>query len=317
VLLAEFKITDFMAYRFQNQGSVETNVRRILGEQLDKARYQLTEHFSDYPADAIHDARKRLKKARSVLRLMRKALDKDVYKHEKNTLRDAGRLLAPARDGEAYRGTLNNLIDYYSSVLEEDAFDTLREWLLELNHRRLRQLIDHDEPMNEVITTLKDSQQRLKQLSLDKSDWDALGKGLKKIYRQGRDRMETAYEEMSDAAFHQWRKRVKDLWYDSRLLKPIWPGMMNSMKSEAHLLSKYLGDDHDIAELRSFLLDQEEQGALQDAHLDLLLPLMKHRQGRLRQKARSLGQLLYAETPESFTERIETYWHIWCNDSEE
>ena len=300
-----------MAYRLQPQSSVEANVRRILGEQLDKAHYQLTERFPDEPAEAVHDARKRLKKARSVLRLMRKAMGKETYKQEKNTLRDVGRLLAPARDGEAYRETLEALADHYASVLEEDAFAVLREALMDLHQGRLRQLIDHDEPMMTVVNTLKESQLRLKRLQLDQEGWDAIRKGLKKIYRQGRDRMATAYEDVSDATFHRWRKRVKDLWYDTRLLQGLWPLVMKAWKSESHQLSKYLGDDHDIAELRQFLLSHQEDDPLRDSHLKLLLPLMQHRQGQLRKQAHGLGQRLYAESPEAFTERIEAYWHPW------
>jgi hypothetical protein len=305
-----------MAYRFQPRSTVEANVRRILGEQLDKAQYQLTENFSYEPAAAIHDARKRLKKARSVLRLVRKAMDKDTYKYEKNTLRDTGRLLAPARDGEAYRETLADLTEHYASVLEDDAFAVLEEALMDHHLTLLRRLIDSDETMASVLNNLKDSRLRLKYLQLDKTRWDALHKGLRKIYRQGHERMQTAYEEVSDSAFHEWRKRVKDLWYDTRLLKSTWPPIMKAWETEAHQLSKYLGDDHDIAELRQFLLKHQNDNSLQDSHLKLLLPIMKHRQGQLRDKAKDLGQRLYAETADSFAERMATYWQVWFEGKE-
>jgi len=300
-----------MSYRFQSRSTVEANVRRILGEQLDKAQYQLTENFSYEPADAIHDARKRLKKARSLLRLVRKGMDKATYKHEKNALRDAGRLLAPARDGEAYRETLADLTEHYASVLEDDAFTVLEEALTDHHLTLLRRLIDSDETMDSVLTTLKDSRLRLKHLQLEETGWDAIHKGLRKIYRQGRERMRTAYEEVNDPAFHEWRKRVKDLWYDTRLLKATWPPVMKAWESEAHQLSKLLGDDHDIAELRQFLLNHPHDEPLQDSHLKLLLPIMKHRQGQLRDKASVLGQRLYAETADSFAERMGTYWQTW------
>ena len=78
----------------------------------------------------LHDARKRLKKARSVLRLNCVRLwTKTPTKSEKNALRDTGRLLAPARDGEAYRETLADLTEHYASVLEEDAFAVFRKKL--------------------------------------------------------------------------------------------------------------------------------------------------------------------------------------------
>ena len=72
-----------------------------------------------------------------------------------------------------------------------------------------------------------------------------------------------------------------------------------------------MGDDHDIAELRQFLLKHQNDNSLQDSHLQLLLPIMKHRQGQLRDKAKDLGQRLYAETADSFAERMGTYWQVW------
>jgi hypothetical protein len=306
-----------MSYRFQPRSTVEANVRRILGEQLDKALYQLTENFSYETADAIHDARKRLKKARSVLRLVRKGMDKNTYKREKNALRDAGRLLAPARDGEAYRETLADLTDHYASVLEEDAFAVLEEALTDHHLTLLRRLIDSDETLDSVLTAIKDSRLRLKHLQLEKTGWDAIHKGLRKIYRQGHERMQTAYEDVNDTAFHEWRKRVKDLWYDTRMLKATWPPVMKAWETEAHKLSKLLGDDHDITELRQFLLNHQGDSALQDSHLKLLLPIMKHRQGQLRNKAKDLGHRLYAETEDAFADRMGAYWQIWFEGKEQ
>jgi regulator of replication initiation timing len=43
--------------------------------------------------------------------------------------------------------TLDSLTEHYASVLEENAFATLDAALTELHLKRLRQLIDQDEPM--------------------------------------------------------------------------------------------------------------------------------------------------------------------------
>jgi hypothetical protein len=59
------------------------------------------------------------------------------------------------------------------------------------------------------------------------------------------------------------------------------------------------------------LLKYQEDERLQDSHLKLLLPLMKHRQGQLRQQAQDLGNRLFAEDPDAFSERMGTYWQIW------
>ena len=48
---------------------------------------------------------------------------------------------------------------------------------------------------------------------------------------------------------HEWRKRVKDLWYHCLLLQDAWKPVMSALADEAHELSDRLGDDHDLAVL--------------------------------------------------------------------
>jgi len=297
-----------MAYRLKLNNTVEENVTRILDEQLEKAQYQLSESSIEESANAIHDARKRLKKSRSLLRLVRKSLDKGVYKDEKNALRDIGRSLAPARNGEAYQKTLNHLLKRYDDMLDLQAFSDLQQGLLDFHRSKLRSLTEEAEPMISVVSALKESRSRLSKLELQKTGWDALRKNLKRNYQQGQERFSVAYEEGSDRTFHEWRKRVKDLWYDLRLLQPTWSPVLSAFKAEAHQLAKYLGDDHDIAELRDFLTHHPTVN-VQESHLMVLLPLMGDRQQELRQQAKPLGQRLYAEKPNAFVKRMGDYWY--------
>ena len=54
---------------------------------------------------------------------------RDTYRCEKNAPRDAGRSLAAARDGRAYRATLEELLKVYKSALNVKAFANLRQSL--------------------------------------------------------------------------------------------------------------------------------------------------------------------------------------------
>jgi len=300
-----------MAYRFFPDSTVEANIHRLLYEQVEKAINQLSQTFEKNPAEAIHDARKCLKKSRSVLRLIRKSIDKETYKQEKNTLRDVGRSLSLARDGAVYQKTLDNLLEAYEMTLEADAFSDLQTSLSNLYSVRLGKLIEHEEILHNLVDELKKSHTRLQQLALQETGWSAIAPNLHRIYRQGRERFYTAYDEGSDTAFHEWRKRVKDLWYDTRLLKRLWPPVMDAFEDEAHRLSSLLGDSHDIAELRHFLLHHPEEIEWPETEQKVLLPLMEHRQYKLHQQAQELGQKLYVEAPEAFIDRVAGYWKTW------
>jgi CHAD domain-containing protein len=300
-----------MAYRFLADSTVEANIHRLLQEQVEKAIHQLTQNFNQDPAESIHDARKRLKKARSVLRLIRKSIDKDTYKREKNVLRDVGRSLAPARDAKAYQSTLNDLLEAYELTLDIDAFSDLRTSLANLHTVRLGKLIEHEDTLHNLVGELQGSNTRLQQLALQATGWDALGCNLHRLYRQGQERFYAAYEINNDEAFHEWRKRVKDLWYDMRLFSRLWPPVMSAWEEESHRLSSLLGDSHDIAELRHFLQHHSEEVALATTQKKVLWPLMEHRQYKLHQQAQGLGQKLFAEDPDAFTDRMANYWKTW------
>jgi CHAD domain-containing protein len=98
-----------------------------------------------------------------------------------------------------------------------------------------------------------------------------------------------------DRRFHDWRKRVKDYWYVSRLLRRCWPELMENRVAELKRLSDLLGDDHDLAVMRSLLV--HEQANLGDT-TSLLSGLLRQRQQELRAVAGPLGMRLYATAPD-------------------
>ncbi|NJL44777.1 MAG: CHAD domain-containing protein [Leptolyngbyaceae cyanobacterium SM2_3_12] len=301
-----------MAYRFLADSTVEANLHRIMDEQLEKAIQQLRENFSTTPERAIHHTRKRLKKCRSLLRLLRKSMDKATYKQEKNALRDLGRALAPARDAEAYAETLADLLETYRRPLDMETFSELQASLADWQQSELQKLTNRDNVIPFLIAELTASQERLNRLSLKKAEWEAIEPNLLRLYSQGQERFQTAYEDQgSDQDFHAWRKRVKDLWYALRLLRLVWPPVIQATESEAHTLAQLLGDGHDIAELEVFLQHCPDSIAPKLIQLEVLTPLMHHQKQQIYQQAKSLGQKLYAEAPEAFTQRLARYWEPW------
>src|SRR5581483_2794522 len=92
--------TEWMPYRLQPDGSVPEELRRCAREQLDRAIEELSTGVHEDPVEAVHDARKALKKARSLLRLSRGTLDRDERRRDNAALRHAGRELSSARDAE-------------------------------------------------------------------------------------------------------------------------------------------------------------------------------------------------------------------------
>ena len=89
---------------------------------------------------------------------------------------------------------------------------------------------------------------------------------------------------------------MKDLWYQQRLLKRVWPDVMEALAGEAKALSKLLGSDHDLAVLAGELPGD-----------DALLQLIADRRAELQHDAFALGARVYAETPKAFRKRLRGY----------
>ncbi|HVW45851.1 MAG TPA: CHAD domain-containing protein, partial [Solirubrobacterales bacterium] len=100
------------AYRLLLDEDAATGVRRVIASRLERAAERLRDPLEgDALAEAIHGARKDLKKARSALRLVREELGEKTFDRENQELRDAARLLSASRDAEVKLATLTTLAE--------------------------------------------------------------------------------------------------------------------------------------------------------------------------------------------------------------
>lgn len=98
-----------MAYAIEREETANDGVVRVMNEQLARARAQLTD--AKLPVEKrIHEARKRFKETRALVRLVRKPLGAQ-FAIENAWFRDAGRDLAGARDAQAVLESLEKLAE--------------------------------------------------------------------------------------------------------------------------------------------------------------------------------------------------------------
>ena len=96
-------------YRLESGEPFAEGVARIARGRIDHALDELSGNTESSPEDAVHGARKDLKKLRSLLRLVRDDLGGKVYRREMAVFRDAGRELAGVRDADVMLATLESL----------------------------------------------------------------------------------------------------------------------------------------------------------------------------------------------------------------
>ena len=300
-------------YRIRRDEKAADAVRRITVGRLDDALEQLGERLDEDAPAAIHEARKDLKKARAVLRLVRHRLDDAAYVRENERLRDAARALAGSRDAEAKVGTIEALEERYGDELPDAMSDLKRD--LEAERDALAMAITEPESdlrvaAREASESIRAARKSIESWTFSKAGWKLLGPGLERSYGRGRNRFRDVRRDPTPENIHEWRKRVKDLWYDLRLLSDSWPDVLGRAGDEAHELSDLLGDHHDLTVLAEdvrgrerFTDDGEEAGAIMN--------VIEGRQEELLEAAVPVGERLYAEPPTPFAKRMKAYWRAW------
>jgi CHAD domain-containing protein len=295
-----------MSYRLNDHETIPDGIKRIVVEEIDKAldRMQARSMNQD---DVIHDVRVCLKKIRAVLRLVQPVIDGDVFRQELVCYRDAGRRLSAVRDTAAMLETFDKLTHRFADQLAEDAFLELRKPLRQSGRARQQ---EKQKALSEVAKTLREARSRVPSWPLQHDGFSAVHQGLKLVYKRGRQSFTNAFDHPSVESFHEWRKHVKCLWYQIRILKPIWPTMMQRLADELETLGEYLSDDHDLALLRQRVLEQTEHSS-DRTDLEALVALIDQRRGELQVEARHLGERVYVEKPRAFIARLKVYWQAW------
>lgn len=293
-----------MAYKLEQDEDVRTGIRRSAQEQLDRAIRELSDRIGDDPVDAVHTARKAVKKERSLLRLARGTMPARQRRKENAALRDAARGLSTARDAEVMLATLDDLSHRYVGQLSETTFQEVRAEFERLRDEERRQLVG-SALGSRAVQELADVRLRAEGWDLKRGGWRALEPGLARTYRDGRKAFARARSRRSATALHTARKRVKDLWSQERLLAPAAGPAVAGHGKDAHRLSDLLGDDHDLAVLRQALTSRRIQAA---ADIDAIVALIDHRRGELQQEIMSLGERVYAEPPRAFLKRMKRSW---------
>jgi hypothetical protein len=177
--------------------------------------------------DSVHEIRKSLKRARAALRLVRDAVTGSEYQHENALLRDAARLLAPARDATVLLTVGRRLTD--SEEAKRDRGPVLR-----------------------VLSAAHEDKSRLRREMQKAVPTEIASLGLERVYRKARKAAKLARAEKSDRALHEARKEGK---YLANALKIVQPRNRRLAKvgKRADVVAKRLGDDRDLAVFSSKL----------------------------------------------------------------
>lgn len=253
-----------------------------MNEQIVRARDTLIDPAMT-AEKRVHEARKRFKETRALLRMIRQPLG-EHFAHENAWFRDVARDLAAARDADAVAEALEKL--KLPRAVEQRARKTLDAQ--RKDHPPLEPIIAN------AVEQLVIAQGRLGMWPQLDNSFETIADGLVRAYRAGRNRPDE---------LHEWRKRVKEHWYHVQLLKHVWPELMKPYAEVLSTLSKALGDHHDL----------EVLGGLVD--LPPVHQAIGQRKRELETEAATIAARVYAEKPAAWLARMRKYWKAWLRTS--
>ena len=126
-----------------------------------------------------------------------------------------------------------------------------------------------------------------------------------RTYAQARRRGRLAFAHDDDPeTLHALRSRVVDLRYQLSALSPAWPAALNAQAEELNALRDTLGAFNDLTVLATFAA---ERGGLTPDALQRLKEQVEAKQKKLRRRAKTEFDRLFAETPDAFAARLGAY----------
>lgn len=270
-------------FRLGEGEPVSEGLVRIAFGQIDTA----SQHLEKGSEESVHEARKSFKRLRAVVRLARDELGDEAYRRENRELRDLGRRLSGARDGQVLVETLEAL---------PEAPRGLRESLVAEHAAAERELTGGGVP-EDAVRDLRQVRARVADWPLQHDGLESLTPGFRRIYRRARRAYRRAHKDPSAENLHELRKRTKDLWYSAQILRPAAPKRMKRLSRRAHDLSDLIGEEHDLAILAERVSDGPAVGDLTD--------LIERRRAALRRQLFPLGRRLFRKKPRKVARLLE------------
>ncbi|MBO9576856.1 MAG: CHAD domain-containing protein [Sphingobium sp.] len=294
------------ASRFRKKDkSVEAGFRRIAVEEIDVALAMIAARGRSL-AEKIHKVRRQTKAVRALLHLVRGSFG--PFRRENRAFRDIARALSGSRDARV-------MLDTFDAITRRPD-GRLPRGLMAARERLLSACgdpADAEALLAAAHADLLSARERVRTWSLADDGWAALSHGFEHSYRHARETMRAAIMTGDAKASHEWRKGVKYLGGQARLLRRMKPGRLKADIKVATRLGDLLGARHDI----DLFLDTMAQAPARFGDIvtiTQIAALARLRLVRLDRQSRRLGETLLAEKPAKLAERWGDWWKDWRDD---
>jgi len=275
-----------VAFRLREDEPIAKGLHRVVKRELRTATDCLT---GETPTEAIHEARKSIKKVRAVLQLVGDDIGANGAFKE---LRRASHLLTSLRDVDAMIETARSLRAPRTTAVRTVSAELHAH--LAAQQATLMESADHT--CGKAARALDRVRHDVRDWHWKRTDFSAFEAAITKSYKRARKVMHSLRDDADPEALHEWRKRVKTLWYGLRLLEERLPRLRRTI-ADFKRLETWLGDDHNLVvleeQLRVVRSPRQERAELETR--------IEQRHRALQGKGLTIGARLFEHPPKAFS----------------
>jgi CHAD domain-containing protein len=209
------------------------------------------------PEESVHEYRKSVRRVRAVVSLLRPALGPKTAQGFAHELRRAFAETGALRDANVLLASLR-LVPAGNDPERAEIESALERESREDGDEARRAL----EKGSEILKPLPAA---LRVVLPETFSMDDLDRGLTRSARRVQATLERAIETRTDADFHEWRKRVKELRYQVEMLASSGSPALRRREKKLSALAEDLGETTDLILLEAALQARIARGEIPDA----------------------------------------------------
>jgi CHAD domain-containing protein len=273
---------------------------RIVLEQLDLACALLAAPGDDIH-DAVHEARRAIRRIRALLQLLRPGLGA-ASADAVRPFRDAGRALSALRDAQSVIEGVERLATRAPELMPDSVRGALVARLARRRNAVLRREAGLLDAVGERLAAARDG---VGSWTVG-ADYATVWQGLRRGYARAARALARTRRERTEQRLHRWRQRARDHWLQLELLAGVWPSVVGAQAHAAHRLAQRLGAERDLLLVARRLEASRRRGAGRAEDRALAARIQAERE-RLLARAFASGARVFAERPRAFARRLAAY----------
>ncbi|HET7698994.1 MAG TPA: CHAD domain-containing protein [Vicinamibacterales bacterium] len=265
------------------QPALGEQATRLADDQLALALDDLHRAGSNH-GDWVHDARRRIRRVRALLRLLRPRLTDEAFDEGNRRLRTLNRRLAAVETEFTALATLARLASRPDAGDARPALDAVRTALVQ-RAERADLSAAATRLLKRAETAVAVERARIGTWEIERQTVP-VETGLEKSRRQAAAALARALDRPTPRREREWRRSTTRLWLHVRLLEPYRRGLQ-ALRRRLDVLDGILDDAHNVTILERLLV---EEGVASRRDTATALRLLRHYRSELRTRAAAEAQ---------------------------